>query len=116
MPDPLKVLTTIRRATALVRSTPGRSGGIITLENATDVMVVGDLHGNIAAFKKVLALSALERFPGRHLVLQELIHGTLVYPDDKGDRRINSWMSSRPSNASIRTGCTTFWEIMSSRS
>jgi len=86
MPDPLKVLTTIRRATALLRCTPGRSGGIITLENATDVMVVGDLHGNIAAFKKVLTLSALDRFPGRHLVLQEVIHGNLVYPDDKGDR------------------------------
>ena len=86
MPDPLKVLTTIRRATALLRGTPGRSGGIITLENATEVMVVGDLHGNIAAFKKVLAISALDRHPGRHLVLQELIHGPLVYPDDKGDR------------------------------
>ena len=84
MPDPLKVLTTIRRATALIRGTPGRSGGIITLENATDVMVVGDLHGNIAAFKKVLALSALDRFPGRHLVLQELIHGPLVYPGRQG--------------------------------
>ena len=56
MPDPLKVLTTIRRATALVRATPGRSGGIITLEKAAEVMVVGDLHGNISAFKKVLAL------------------------------------------------------------
>ena len=86
MPDPTKILTTIRRATELMRATPGRSGGIITLERAAEVMVVGDLHGNLPAFKKVLALAALDRHPGRHLVLQELIHGPLMYPDDKGDR------------------------------
>jgi hypothetical protein len=86
MPDPKKVLTTIRRAAELMRTTPGRSGGIVALENAAEVMVVGDLHGNISAFKKVLAIAALERHPGRHLIMQELIHGPLMYPDDKGDR------------------------------
>jgi Calcineurin-like phosphoesterase len=86
MPDPLKLLTTVRRATALIRATTGRSGGIITLTNAAEVLVVGDLHGNISAFKQVLALSALDRHPSRHLILQELIHGPLTYPDDKGDR------------------------------
>jgi hypothetical protein len=86
MPDPRKVLTTIRRATELMRATPGRSGGIIAPEGADEVMVVGDLHGNLPAFKKVLTLAALDRNPGRHLVLQELIHGRLMYPDEKGDR------------------------------
>ena len=69
-----------------MRATPGRSGGIIALDDAADVMVVGDLHGNLPAFKKVLAIAALDRHPGRHLVLQELIHGPLMYPDDGGDR------------------------------
>jgi hypothetical protein len=86
MPDPRKVLTTIRRATELLRATPGRTGGIITLEKAAQVMVVGDLHGNISTFKTALGLAALDRHPARHLVLQELIHGPLMYPDDKGDR------------------------------
>ena len=86
MPDPMKILTAVRRATALIRATRGRSGGIITLDTAVEVMVVGDLHGNISAFKEILALAALDRQPGRHLVLQELIHGPLTYPDDKGDR------------------------------
>ena len=49
-------------------------------------MVVGDLHGNLPAFKKVLLAAALDRHPGRHLVLQELIHGPLSYPGDGGDR------------------------------
>ncbi len=86
MPDPRKVLSTIRRATDLFRSTPGRSGGIISLEDASDVMVVGDLHGNLPTFKKVLVASALEKHPTRHLVLQELIHGPASYPGDGGDR------------------------------
>ncbi len=69
-----------------MRATPGRSGGIITLDRADEVMVVGDLHGNLPAFKKVLAIAALDRHPRRHLVLQELVHGPHSYPDDKGDR------------------------------
>jgi hypothetical protein len=86
MPDPLKLIATIRRATELTRSTPGRSGGIIELDRAAEVMVIGDLHGNLAAFKKTLAIAALDRYPARHLVVQELIHGPLMYPDDGGDR------------------------------
>ena len=88
MPDPEKILTTVRRATALFRSTPGRTGGVITLDGASalEVMVVGDLHGNIPAFKRILTAAALGANPPRHLVLQELIHGPRMYPDDGGDR------------------------------
>jgi len=86
MPDPQKLLTTIRRAVELLRATPGRAGGVITLARAAEVMVVGDLHGNLRAFRKALVAADLDRATGRHLVLQELIHGPLMYPDDKGDR------------------------------
>jgi Calcineurin-like phosphoesterase len=86
MPDPRKVLSMIRRATDLMRSTPGRAGGVVTLDRASEVLVVGDLHGNLRAFKKVLAIAGLDRHPDRHLVLQELVHGPFSYPDDKGDR------------------------------
>jgi hypothetical protein len=86
MPDPEKVLATIRRATELFRATPGRSGGIVTLgESVADVLVVGDLHGNIPAFRNLLDVAALGRNPSRHLVLQELIHGPFRYPEG-GDR------------------------------
>jgi hypothetical protein len=86
MPDPIKLLATIRRAADLMRATPGRRGGIIELEGAEEVMVVGDLHGNFPALKKALAIAALDRYPERHLVVQELIHGSLMYPEDRGDR------------------------------
>jgi hypothetical protein len=49
-------------------------------------MVVGDLHGNIAAFRSTLAVAALTNHPHRHLVLQELVHGKWSYPDDGGDK------------------------------
>jgi hypothetical protein len=87
MPDPQKVLATIQRATGLFRATPGRKGGLVTLgDSAEDVMVVGDLHGNIPAFRQVLMAADLANKPGRHLVLQELVHGTRFYPDDQGDK------------------------------
>jgi hypothetical protein len=86
MPDPKKVLATIDRAAELFRATPGRKGGLVRIEGAEDVMVVGDLHGNIPAFRRFLDMADLPGMPGRHLVLQELVHGTRMYPDDAGDR------------------------------
>jgi len=88
MPDPDKVIATVRRAMTLLRSTAGRTGGVITLDPdvADEVMIVGDLHGSLATFRKVLEIADLPRHPRRHLVLQELIHGKPLYPGDGGDR------------------------------
>lgn len=87
MPDPNKVLTLLRRAAQLFRGTPGRKGSIVNLPaSATDVFVVGDLHGNVSTFRQVLNKSALAANPHRHLVLQELVHGPFGYPNDGGDR------------------------------
>lgn len=86
MTDLRKRLNTIRRATELTRATPGRAGGMITPERVEEIMVVGDLHGNLPAFTEVLRRAALDRHPGRHLILQELIHGKLMYAGDRGDR------------------------------
>ena len=86
MPDPRKILATVERATALFRATPGRTGGLVRLDDAAEVMVVGDLHGNTPAFRRLLNIADLTARPDRHLVLQELVHGTRFYPDDAGDK------------------------------
>ncbi len=86
MPDPRKILATIERATELFRKTPGRTGGLVALDTAEEVMVVGDLHGNIPAFRRLLDIAALPTHPKRHLVLQELAHGSRFYPNDGGDK------------------------------
>ncbi len=86
MPDPQEILATIRKATELMRSTPGRSGSVVALDDADEVMAVGDLHGNLPAFSQALAIAALDRHPWRHLVLQELVHEINKNNDDRPDR------------------------------
>lgn len=86
MADPAKVLAAVRQATRIFREAPGRHGSETRLTDAEDVIVVGDLHGNIPALLKVLEFARLDQHKKRHLVLQELIHGPRMYPDDGGDR------------------------------
>jgi hypothetical protein len=86
MTDVAKRLATINKAAELFRTTPGRRGSVVHLESGDDLMVVGDLHGNLDGFREVLRIAELDLKPGRHLVLQELIHGPHTYPNDGGDR------------------------------
>ena len=81
MPDPQKLLTTIRQATQAFRKTPGRAGGLLRIQNCEEVIVAGDLHGNLNYLAKLLSHAKLKEHPRRHLVLQELIHGESRYPD-----------------------------------
>lgn len=69
------------KATATLRATPGRQGRRVELTDVSDVLVAGDLHGQIEHFRRVFQLADLADNPRRHLVLQEVIHGPHVYPD-----------------------------------
>jgi hypothetical protein len=80
MPDPQKLLTTLRRAVQAFRDTPGRRGRVVSLGDAADVIVAGDMHGNVENFRLLLGKAALAAHPRRHLVLQELVHGPFAYP------------------------------------
>ncbi len=59
---------------------------MITLDDVDEVMVVGDLHGNLPAFRQALTIAALDRHPRRHLVLQELVHEINKHDADQPDR------------------------------
>lgn len=85
MPDPERLLHTIQRAAEAFRTTPGRHGRVVSLESASEVLVAGDLHGNLENFRQLLRAADLGRQPGRHLVLQEVIHGPFRYPQG-GDK------------------------------
>jgi hypothetical protein len=50
------------------------------LTDVTDVLVVGDLHGNVENFRAALVKADLAKQPRRHLVFQELVHGPFSYP------------------------------------
>ncbi len=85
MPDPQKLLTTLRQAAQLFRATPGRTGRFTRLPAGAEVMVVGDLHGNVENFRLALKIANLAQQPKRHLVLQEVVHGPFQYPQG-GDK------------------------------
>jgi hypothetical protein len=80
MPDPDRLLNTLRRAARDFRAVPGRRGRLVVLEGTAEVLVAGDLHGNLDNFRRLLARARLEQHPARHLVLQEIIHGLHQYP------------------------------------
>lgn len=82
MPDPERLLRTLQRAASEFRAMPGRRGRVVTLADVQDVMVAGDLHGNLGLFQELIHRADLASHPHRHLVVQELIHGPHRYPDD----------------------------------
>lgn len=86
MPDPRKVLTTLQQAARWFRVTPGRVGRFTQLPAAAEVLVAGDLHGNVENFRQLLKNADLATQRSRHLVLQEVVHGPFAYPDDGGDK------------------------------
>ena len=85
MPAPERMLTYLRQAIALVRATPGRRGHTVDLVDATDILVTGDLHGHVGNFQVLLKAADLAANPGRHFVMQEVIHGNYRYPSG-GDK------------------------------
>lgn len=85
MPDPLKLISTIKQAALLQRQQPGRTGRFVELEGCDEILVVGDMHGHLGNFKSVLQLARLGENPRRHVVLQELVHGPFRYPGDGGE-------------------------------
>jgi hypothetical protein len=85
VPDPVKLIATIKQAALLQRQQPGRTGKFVELADCDDVLVVGDLHGHLTNFKKVLQLAKLGEHPRRHVVLQELVHGPFRYPGEGGE-------------------------------
>lgn len=79
MPDPHRLLRTLSQAGAAFRGTLGRRGRLVHLEAAREVLAAGDLHGNVENFRLLLEKAQLGKHPERHLVLQELIHGSFRY-------------------------------------
>jgi hypothetical protein len=75
MPAPDRILNSLRKAIEMVKATAGRRGHFVDLQSCHDVLVVGDLHGHVPNFQAIWKLADLVNHPGRHLVVQELIHG-----------------------------------------
>jgi hypothetical protein len=80
MPNPDRLVATLRRAVTAFHATPGRSGHVVRLPSSAEVLVVGDMHGSVENFRQALKIADLVRHPCRHFVLQEVVHGSFRYP------------------------------------
>lgn len=80
------VLDQCRVAAAANRACKGRRGNVVHLapDNAFDVMIVADLHGNRLNYSKLLTIADLANQPRRHLIMQEVCHGGPSYPGESG--------------------------------
>ncbi len=80
MPQPDRLLNTLRQAARAFRDTPGRTGHLVRLPANAEVLVAGDMHGSVENFRLLLRRAELATQPERHLVLQEVVHGPFLYP------------------------------------
>ena len=71
------------RATAANLSDTYRTGTLIDLPPTGDVLIAGDLHGNMGNYRELVATADLARHGGRHLVLQELTHDSFQRLPDR---------------------------------
>lgn len=73
------VMDVMGRAAQANLDDPCRTGQLIELPETGDVLITGDLHGNLANFQRIVRLAGLPKHPQRHLILQELLHA--MYED-----------------------------------
>ena len=69
-----RTITLMSEAARANREDARRMGQLIELPPHGDLMVVGDLHGNLKNYEAVLKIAKMDRAPQRHLILQELVH------------------------------------------
>jgi hypothetical protein len=71
----------LREAAALIRQDPIRRGSLLEFGTAGQVVMTGDMHGNLANFEKLQRFCALGSSPGRSVILHELIHDDVEWPN-----------------------------------
>jgi hypothetical protein len=64
----------LRQAAAMIREDPERRGSLLYFGSAGQLVVTGDLHGNLHNFEKLQRFCRLQNSPGRRVILHELIH------------------------------------------
>ena len=69
-----RAISLLQRATQANLQDPYRKGNVIELPKTGDLLLTGDIHGNVSNFKKLLEIADLENHPHRHAIFQELIH------------------------------------------
>lgn len=70
-----RVIRSVDQARRLLRACPARRGNEFLLPPRGELIVTGDLHGDVDSFDALLREISLEKNTERQLLLQELVHG-----------------------------------------
>ena len=81
-----QTIRTYEQAAEANRDTGNRRGNVIEVgsQDATDVMITADLHGNRLNFDRLVEIADLDVQHRRQLVMQEVCHGGPLYPSGSG--------------------------------
>ena len=77
------VMDLMARAAALNQSDKCLHGRLLDLPRQGDLMVTGDLHGNLSNFRRITQVADLPNRPERHVILQELLHSMYADTPDR---------------------------------
>ena len=72
---PQAVIDLLNKGTQANNADRFRRGNMILLPSDGSLVVAGDIHGHRRNLERIRTFADLENNPGRHLVLQEIIHG-----------------------------------------
>jgi hypothetical protein len=77
------IIASYQAATEANLRTPCREGNVIVItpDVADEVMITADLHGHRRNFNLIRRLADLDNRPRRHLIMQEVCHGGMTYPN-----------------------------------
>lgn len=77
-PDADSTCQALREAAQLIRDDPNRVGSLLNFGSAGQLVLTGDMHGNLKNFDKLQRFCALAKSPGRSVILHELVHQELT--------------------------------------
>ncbi|MCG3178163.1 MAG: hypothetical protein BIFFINMI_00486 [Phycisphaerae bacterium] len=107
------IIAAYRQAADAARHCPLRRGQVVHTPPGADLLIAGDLHGNGQNLLRIERLADLDRYPERHVVLQELIHPTSDASDPPaaaGDdshhvlTRVARWQARHPQRVHVILG------------
>lgn len=77
------VVQLMAKAATLNQRDPLLRGRLIELPTDGDVMITGDLHGNVSNFHRITRIADLPRHRKRHVLLQEVLHTMYLDTPDR---------------------------------
>lgn len=101
--DAQQACDVLLEAAELIREDPNRRASLLRFDGAGQLVVTGDMHGNLRNFAKLQRYCRLDSSPGRYVLLHELIHQETAGFEDYDTSidllvRAAAWKVAHPDN------------------